>query len=219
LGEDVSIFVIRRKVQIGTESGFSLVELLVVVMIIVIVASVALMSGRNANQSFKRQNAARELKAALERARFDSVKRRADEDAPTPVPRAHVIVTSNQFTLVTDENSDGDLTDPLDSKVTTFSNNVTLAARTGLSLPVTIYFNRRGEPSEADVRFVVCDASCTYDTASPSIANLLQLTATGTVNLLPGGAPVPTFSPPGVTTVGAGTQIRSQTYISPTPTP
>jgi prepilin-type N-terminal cleavage/methylation domain-containing protein len=216
---DVIFGVNRTKAQFDSESGFSLVEVLVVVMIIVIIASIALMNGREANQSFKRQNAARELKAALERARFDSVKRRADEDAPTPVMRAHVIVESNQFTLVTDDNSDGDLDDALDSKVTPFSPGVTLAPRTGLTLPATIYFNRRGEPSESDVRVAVCDGACTFASATASTANLLQLTATGTVNLLPGGSPAPTFSPPGVTNVGPGIQIRSQTYISPTPTP
>ena len=60
------------------QAGISLVELLVVIVIIAIVASVALMRRGSANEQFQRQNASRELKTAFERARFDSVKRRAD---------------------------------------------------------------------------------------------------------------------------------------------
>ena len=62
----------------GEQSGLSLIELLVVMVIITIVASIALMQRGSANEQLKRQNAATQLKNAFERARFDSVKRRPD---------------------------------------------------------------------------------------------------------------------------------------------
>ena len=48
----------------GAQEGWSLVELLVVIVIISVVASLALMQRGNANEQFKRQNVARELKVA-----------------------------------------------------------------------------------------------------------------------------------------------------------
>ena len=60
-----------------SQAGVTIVELLVVCVIIAIIAGFALMQRGGANEQFQRQNVARELKFALERARFDSVKRRA----------------------------------------------------------------------------------------------------------------------------------------------
>src|SRR5690606_12428047 len=76
------------------DAGFSFVELMVVIVIIVIVATLALMQRGSANEQFQRQNVARELKVALERARFDSVKRRA-------LPPAKVEVRPDRFILTT----------------------------------------------------------------------------------------------------------------------
>ena len=60
------------------QDGTTLVEALVVILIISIVAAMAIMNRGSADEQFKRQNLARELKVAFERARFDSVKRRAE---------------------------------------------------------------------------------------------------------------------------------------------
>src|SRR5687768_2574274 len=126
------------KAILNSESGVSLVELMVVVLIIAIVISIAVFSPGNANEQFKRQNAARELKVAFERARFDSVKRRADATGTPTVPLAYVrIDNATQFTLVTDANQDGDVTDAGDAVATAFPTNINLAPRTGLSLPIT----------------------------------------------------------------------------------
>jgi len=202
------------------QSGVSLIEMIVVILIIGIVASLALVRTGNTEEQFKRQNAARELKTAFERARFDSVKRRADDIGPPIVPLAYVTINSaTQFTLVTDVNQNGVLTDAVDSVTTTFPIGINLAPRSGLSLPVTIAFDRRGEPTVGDPSFVVCNGVCTFADDTPAIANIVHVTATGTVNILGGGATIPSFTPPGVTAVNTSTSIRSQVYVSPTPLP
>jgi prepilin-type N-terminal cleavage/methylation domain-containing protein len=206
------------KATLNSESGVTLVELMVVVLIIAIIISIAAFSPGSANEQLKRQNAARELKVAFERARFDSVKRRADATGNPAVPHAFVrIDTATQFTLVTDANQDGDLIDAGDSVATTFPANISLAPRTGLTLPVTVSFNRRGEPSLSDPSFVVCNGTCTFADDTASIASIVHVTATGTVNLLPGGSAVPSFAVPSITTVDGNTSIRSEIFISPTP--
>src|SRR4029079_12806544 len=80
------------------ESGVTLIELLVVIVIIVIVCAIALMQRGSADAQFKRQNVARELKVAFERARFDSVKRRAQA---SPEARVTVVVDTSSYALTT----------------------------------------------------------------------------------------------------------------------
>jgi prepilin-type N-terminal cleavage/methylation domain-containing protein len=201
----------RVSPKLTSQSGVSLVELLVVIIVIAIVASMALMSRGSANEQFQRQNASRELKVAFERARFDSVKRRADGGA---VPFASVTVNATSFTLVTDANQDGDIADAGDSLTLAFAANINASANAG-SLPITVTFNRRGEPSLADASFVVCNGTCDFSNDTPAIADIVHVTRTGTVNLLPGGSAIPSFTAPGVTAIPPGTAIRSETYVGP----
>jgi prepilin-type N-terminal cleavage/methylation domain-containing protein len=196
------------------ERGVSFVELLVVIVVISVVSAMALLQRGSANAQFQRQNAARELKVAFERARFDSVKRRADGVA---VPFANVYVEATQLTLITDVNQDGDVTDAGDSVIMPFAPNVTVAPRSGLSLPLTVSFNRRGEPNIVDATFVVCNGTCDFSDDTPANANIVHVTATGTVNMLPGGSTVANFAVPSVSPVPPGASIRTETYVSPTP--
>ena len=197
--------------NLKSQNGLSLVELLVVITIIAVVAGLAMMQRGNANEQFQRQNAARELKTAFERARFDSVKRRGDGT----VPFAQVSITTTGFTLVTDVNQDGDVTDTGDSVTTPFPPNITVTTRTGLSLPLTVSFNRRGEPDVADLQLLVCNGTCGSGTGTSDAANVLLVTATGTVEMLPGGSTIAPYPTPVVTVVPGGTSIRSETYIAP----
>jgi prepilin-type N-terminal cleavage/methylation domain-containing protein len=193
-------------------SGVTITELLVVIVVISVLAGFALMQQGPASEQLTRQNVARDLKTAFERARFDSVKRRADG----AVPFATVQIESTQITLTTDANQDGDVDDASDSAVTQFPPNITLAPRTGLSLPLTVSFNRRGEPDVVDPVFVICNGSCTFDNDTVSNANIVYVTSTGTVNMLPGGSEVAVFAAPTIQTVPGGTSIRTETYVSPT---
>ena len=192
------------------QDGTTLVEVLVVVVIISIVAAFAIMNRGSANEQFKRQNVARELKVAFERARFDSVKRRAEG-----ANQAHVVVDAGTYTLVTDVNQDGDTLDPVDSLTTNFAGQNISISSDGTSLPVTVTFDKRGETTYTDDPvFLVCNGSCTFSNDTSANANIVLVTPTGTVNLLPGGSTPPTFAAPNVSNVPGNTSIRSETTIN-----
>lgn len=204
--------------RLTSQSGVSLVELLVVMIIIAVVASLAIIGRGGANETFQRQNGSRMLKAAFERARFDSVKRRADSATATdPRPFAYVQVRNNGFTLRTyTENSGGGAPIPKE-EVTSFANGVVAAHQGGGTLPMTITFNRRGETGGGSPEFYVCEVSC----ASPTNQNadLVLVTVTGTVNLLPGAAPTPSFSNTMLNGSTSSTAGINFDVVIPTPTP
>jgi len=183
-----------------------------VIIIIAVVATLALMSRGSANSQFQRQNVARELKVAFERARFDSVKRRADSAAT----QAKVLVDAGVYTLTTDINLNGTLESSDDIAKTVSGQNIVIAGSVGTTLPVTVRFNQRGEAvdsSGASISpvFLVCNASCSSPTTANS--NLVIVTPTGTVNLLAGNATVPTFNAPPVTNVAVGTGISNMVSV------
>lgn len=198
----------RRTNNFNGESGVSLIETLVVFIIIAIVAALALMQSGNANQQLKRQNIARELKVALERGRFDSVKRRA-ENAST---QAKVNVAATSFTLTTDVDLNGTL-ESSDDVMTAFgAQNIVVEGYGGISLPYVVRFNQRGEPvaengASISPVFLVCNGGCSSPNSANS--NIVILTPTGTVNLLPGGSSVPAFPTPNVTSIPPGTGISN----------
>src|SRR5436190_13744470 len=155
---------IRRKLK--NQKGWTLVELLVVIGIIVVVAGMALMQRGNANEIFKRQNIAWGLKNAFERARFDSVKRRPTNTGTDLY--AFVSVANTSFTMNTDRNSDGKL-ENIDPLTTDFSiQNITIQHRVGTApsaanMPIAVIFSQRGEPitldstnAAAEPTFFVC---------------------------------------------------------------
>jgi prepilin-type N-terminal cleavage/methylation domain-containing protein len=196
----------------SNQSGVTIVELLVVIIIIAVVAGIALMQRGSANEIFRRQNVAQQLKVAFELARFDSVKRRAQS---SPDVRAFVVVDVSSYTLTTYPiNSSGV---PTLTAVTTptSAQNVAIAGNNSIILPFTIYYNQRGEAVDSSgvsisPSFFVCNISCSSpDNAN---ANLLIVTPTGTINLLPGGSSVPNFNPPSITnvspTVGISNTVR-----------
>ncbi|MDQ3800369.1 MAG: prepilin-type N-terminal cleavage/methylation domain-containing protein, partial [Acidobacteriota bacterium] len=93
-----------KETEPDSQKGFSLLELLIVVVIVGIVAVLAMTQFGKTETRFQRQNIARELKVYLERARFDSVKRRAANRNDM----ARVVVTSaTAFNVTTDMNLNG----------------------------------------------------------------------------------------------------------------
>ena len=175
---------IRRK---NKESGFSLVELLVVIIIIGIVMTLAVLSRGNANEILERQNAAGELKVAFERARFDSVKRRAD--GVQPFPFASVEVRNNGFTLRTYTRDANSATATVHEIPKTFPSGVTVSHYSTGTLPMTITFNRRGETAGGSPQFRITDQK----TGSSEI---VLISPTGTVNLIPGSSTPDVFPTP-----------------------
>lgn len=199
------------------QSGVTIVELLVVCIVIAIIAAFAFMQRGTADAQLKRQNVAQVLKSALERARFDSVKRRADD----PAIQARVLITETTITLTTDRNQDGVL-DTADDQVNNIGGqNIVISGNVDIGLPATVIFNQRGEaslsgaPSTSPI-FFVCNGGC-GSMPNPN-ANIILVTPTGTVNLLPGTSSVPFFSPPsGLTTVPPTNAINNTAVVTPTP--
>src|SRR5262249_5964927 len=111
------------------EIGVTVTELLVVIVVITIIAGFALMQRGPANVQLMRQNVAQELKSEFERARFDSVKRRAADC----VPQARVTLTPTSYTLRTYT-----MTDPCtavaNDQVTTLPSGIVIGMYDGTSL-------------------------------------------------------------------------------------
>ena len=198
------------------QSGVTIVELMVVVVLIAVVAAFALIQRGGTDEQLRRQNVARELKSALERARFDSVKRSAEGAGP-----ANVVVENDRFILRTDTDLD---TPGLESIETTLPPNVSIARYDGGRDTVTVTFDKRGETTTTGAEspvFLVCNGTCSADDDAAHNANIVLITATGTVNLLPGGSTPQTFTaPPVAPPIGAGTDINPRVLLpTPTPTP
>ncbi len=192
------------------QKGVTLVELIVVILLIVILSTIAIMNMSSSKIQFQRQTVARELKVAFERARFDSVKRRAASGQ-----QANVVVAGNSFTLKTDLDQDGIVETTEDRVNSSWNPGIAIRDTSGnpLSSNVTVAFNNRGETvtTGGTATFLVCNGACTTPSASNS--NLVVVTATGTVNILSGGATIPTFATPSVTAVNTNANIRSYTNV------
>ena len=118
-----------------SDRGFSLLELFIVMTMLTIVTTFALMRFAQAQQGMRRANSARELIAYLEKARLDSIRRRAI----VPAQMARVTINSaSSYTIVIDSNGDGTL-DP--------ARTVNIPAGQGTftgTMPKLIMFNWRG---------------------------------------------------------------------------
>ena len=196
----------RSTAKFTSQSGVSLVETLVVIVIIAILAALAIMNRGSANEVFQRQNATGELKVAFERARFDSVKRRAD--GVEPYPFASVEVRTNGFTLRTYTRQGNSNTATGQDWTRTFPTGVTLSHYSSGTLPMTITFNRRGETAGGVPQFRITDSKT-------GASEIILVTPTGTVNVLPGTSTIPTFSNPALTGNPAANQSINNQVVVP----
>jgi hypothetical protein len=189
--------------------------MVVVIVIISVVTTVALLQYTSPKRQFSRQNVSRELKVALERARFDSVKRRADVQAG----QARVVIAANSFTLGIDKDKNGTV-ESSENVVNSFPGQGIAISGNNFSVPLTVYFNQRGEVDARDAsnnplsivpQVLICSGNCS--TANSGNSDLLILTPTGTVNLLGGGSTVPTFAPPPVSTIGGTADVNPMVTV------
>ena len=221
---------------VGTNSqtGASIMELLIVLAVAAILATVAISRFDRSGSNLERQNVAREFKADLERARFDSVKRRAS----TCSDMSRVTINdATSFSVTTDRNQNGTLETPAETQNMSFAgrSDVTIVGN-GVTLPVTIRFDERGHALLSDcvtspppnVPLVYfCNGTCTPATADSQNSNVVFISAAGTVALLTGGSTMPTFANPSVSSIDANLQVNpllavwdpSAPSSTPTPTP
>ena len=205
-----------RHYNCAAQRGVTLTELLIVIIIIGIVSTFALMQRGSANEQFQRQNVARELKVAFERARFDSVKRRAECSGV----QAKVVVNATNFTLWTDKDADG-TPESSETESTDFSGQNIVVSGPGFSLPVTVSFNQRGEVTATDGTvsstnpgFFVCNGVSCPGTPTNGDTNKVYVTQTGTVDLIGGGESLPSFGAAGGTVVGTSDEININLLLS-----
>lgn len=223
-----------RKVISTAQAGASLAELLIVVAIAAVLSTFAAALFGRSDSNFRRQNIAREFKVSLERARFDSVKRRASGVADMSTVK---ILSATSFSYTTDLNQNGKIDDPAETLTVDFGgrSDVRIAA-SGLIFPVTIKFDQRGHTTvrngataEIVPLFYFCNGSCTTSTANSSNSNAIYISPTGTVAMMKGGDTIPAFDNPAVTSVDGGTSVNpllsvwiyeaGATIPAPTPIP
>ena len=217
-----------------TQKGGSVIEMLIVLAVLGIIVTFAVMQYGRSRENFSRQDVAREFKVYLERARFDSVRRRAD----TCSNMSSVTINSaTSFSVSIDRDQDGQLELPAETSTIDFSGragDVTVVGN-GLTLPVTVRFDERGraflrsdcDPSSVATAtvplFYFCNGTCDASTANDQNANAIFISPAGTVAMMGGSSTMPTFDDPTVTNVAVGTGIDNRltvwTGTPPTPTP
>lgn len=121
----------------GNAPGFSVLELLIVVVMAAVLAGFALTQITRARQNMTRANAVRELTSNLEKARLDSVRRHATTSAQMAQV---VIINANFYSVALDANGDGTVDAP---------RVIGMPADSGLTIqngpfPRTVMFNWRG---------------------------------------------------------------------------
>jgi len=218
-----------------SQSGYSILEVLIVLVILIILVTFAVAQFGRSSENLERQNIAREFKVFLERARFDSVKRRASSCADM----SRVEVTGpTAFRLISDQTNDGTVlkvdgtVDPSDVRPVDFANRSQISiVGDALVYPIIFRFDQRGNVSTGPCPIAAaavptvtfCNLPCTTTTADSSNSNIVFVSATGTAALMKGGETVPTFDDPDVTDVNVNANIDRRLTVwngtPPTPTP
>lgn len=211
--------------EFESQYGFSLAELLVVVVILGVLAAFAIIALGNSTSSIERQNVAKQFKISLERARFDSVKRRADYCENM----SRVEITSaTSFTLLTDANQNGALEPDMETRTIKFSSQdiISIVADPPLTYPIVIRFDKRGNASSGacgaetavNTPTIFCTMPCTAASANASNSNVVFVSRTGTVALMGGGSDAPAFTAPAIGSIDNSNQINPMLVVWDVPT-
>ena len=182
-------------------SGFSVLELLIVAVMISVLVGFAITQIAQAKQNMTRANAVRELATYIEKARLDSVRRHATTNAQM----AQVaIINPNFYSVTLDTNGDGTVDAP---RVIGMPADSNLAIQNG-TFPRTIMFNWRG-------RTVDTSGNPTPDPDPVTIGNTYGST---TVRITNAGQTVIQLSPPTSPVLNQDTSVpafRETTHVAP----
>jgi prepilin-type N-terminal cleavage/methylation domain-containing protein len=178
--------------KICSSDGYSLIEVMVVITILAVLTTVALLYFGSAKTELQRQRIAREFKVYLERARFDSVKRRAVDTTEM----AKITLTSaTSFTAAIDLNENGQL-DTTDIRQVDFTqrSDTQIIVADALNYPITIRFNQRGHViakdnsgNSIDPVFTICSKDCSGTPETNRDLTVISVSTTGTVAILKDG--------------------------------
>lgn len=202
--------------EFNSQSGKSLLEVIIVVAVTAVLVTAAVARLGNSKSFVERQNFARELKISLERARFDSVKRRPTNTSDMSRVR---IDSATSFTLITDFNLNGTLETAEARQINFNSQSGVKITGSSLTFPITMYFDRRGRVVDVNraiitPTFIVCTDNCTSQTANPDNASVISISANGTVAMLNGGETQSTFQNPNVSVVNSNSQVNPWVTVS-----
>lgn len=180
-----------RHKNTNRQSGFSLIELLIVILLIFVVTAFALANFNRSKLHLQRQNIARELKTYLDRARFDAVKRRAEGSSRSIV----TINNAQSFSVTTDLNQNGAI-EPSEKRTMNFAGSLGGSFVGIASFPLSIYFDRHGHAIDVNDKLInpsinICNEKCTDVQGKPSYnstnSTLVSISSTGAVTVSPGG--------------------------------
>lgn len=190
------------------QEGFSVTEMIIVLVVLAIVTTFAIMQLGRSKVDLQRQQIAREFKVYLERARFDSVKRRAANSADMS---KIVLNSSSSFTAIIDFNESGKI-DSTDVRQVDFSqrSSAKILVSDVFNYPVTISFNQRGHitvldglNNEINPVFTICSNNCSDISTNNNELSVISVSTTGTIAILKNvldvtalPTPVVTSSPP-----------------------
>lgn len=200
-----------------SQNGNTIIELILVLVIVSIMTTFAVSRFGKSKNTLTRQNIARELKNSLERAHFDSVKRRA---AATD-DMAHITIdNSSSFTVFTDFNQNGEI-DSYDKKQVNLANSGIKIIGTNLLYPITIKFDHHGFMTatnnlgtKINPNFTICE-DCTIANANEKNADVISISQTGTVLMTAGGESLPVYTNPQFSNINNGSQINPLVTFSP----
>jgi prepilin-type N-terminal cleavage/methylation domain-containing protein len=209
----------KRRTKFTSQSGTSLIELIVVLVIISVLVTFAVAQFGSPKKNLERQNIVRELKVSLERARFDSVKRRA----VTVNEKAKITIhNATSFSLSTDSNQNG-IVEYNEARRVEFADSGINFVGANLAYPITVSFDRRGFITATNgigakitPNFTICK-NCTASTVNAENSNTLSISPTGTVVLLASGKDIWLYENPEVTAVNTDSQINQKVTVNPAP--
>ena len=186
------------------QSGFTLIEVMIVLVLLTVLTTIALLNFGNAKTDLQRQRIAREFKVYLERARFNSVKRRAvDVNEMSRI----VLNSPSSFTAAIDLDENGVL-DATDIRQVDFDqrSGTQITVSNALSYPVTIRFNQRGQiivkdnlDNDVNPVFTICSKNCAEILPNNQDLTIISVSTSGTVAVLKNGQSPSALPTPSVT--------------------